>query len=113
MDQQINKRYRWSPGTIEALQRIAAIDGDLSDPAIRRYVITAAVQPSAFRAARTARWASSVALFVGAYVRRKPPPRRHHQRSTCELITAAKIRSPAATAICLSSCLDGSLVVVC
>ena len=31
MDQQINKRYRWSPGTIEALQRIAAIDGDLSE----------------------------------------------------------------------------------
>jgi hypothetical protein len=31
MDQQINKRYRLSPGTIEALQRIAAIDGDLSE----------------------------------------------------------------------------------
>jgi hypothetical protein len=31
MDQQINKRYRLSPRTIEALQRIAAIDGDLSE----------------------------------------------------------------------------------
>ena len=31
MDQQINKRYRLSPSTIEALQRIAAIDGDLSE----------------------------------------------------------------------------------
>ena len=31
MDQKTNKRYRLSPGTIEALQRIAAIDGDLSE----------------------------------------------------------------------------------
>jgi hypothetical protein len=31
MDQQINKRYRLSSVTIEALQRIAAIDGDLSE----------------------------------------------------------------------------------
>src|SRR5262249_33562210 len=39
-------------------------------------------------------------LSVG-YIRRKPPPgRRHHQRSTCELLTAAKISSPAATVIC-------------
>jgi len=37
--------------------------------------------------------------FVVAYMRRKPPPLRHHQRNTCEPITAAKIRSPAATAI--------------
>ena len=62
------------------------------------------LQPPVFRAARTARWASSVALFVVAYMRRKPPPRRrHHQRSTCELITAAKITSPAATVICSPS----------
>ena len=37
------------------------------------------LQPPVFRAARTARWASSVALFVVAYMRRKPSPRRRHQ----------------------------------
>jgi hypothetical protein len=39
----------------------------------------------------------------GLYGRKPPPRRRHHQRSTCELLTAAKIRSPAATVICSPS----------